>query len=64
MASKRGQDLNPFPLLDARNLLILRYAQYAKSAQIASRRYTAGTRNTASADVGRAGPDSVIKKNL
>jgi hypothetical protein len=32
--------------LKLRNLLILRYAQYAKIAQYANRRYTAGTRNT------------------
>ena len=31
--------------LKSRNLLILRYAQYAKNAQSARRRYTAGTRN-------------------
>ena len=32
--------------LKLRKLFILRYAQYAKNAQIANRRYTAGTRNT------------------
>jgi len=32
--------------LKPRNLLILRCAQYAKNAQSANRRYTAGTRNT------------------
>src|ERR1700694_5014402 len=30
---RRGWDLNPLPLLNTRNLLILLYAQYAKNAQ-------------------------------
>ena len=60
---RRGWDLNPLPLLDTRNLLILRYAQYAKSAQSARRRYTAGTRNTAVPMLAEPGPDSMIQKN-
>jgi hypothetical protein len=59
---RRGWDLNPLPLLDTRKLLILRYAQYAKNAQSASRRYTAGTRNTALLTLAERGPDSRSQK--
>jgi hypothetical protein len=44
---RRGWDSNPLPLFNTRNLLILRHAQNAKTAQDAIRRYTAGTRGNA-----------------